>query len=126
AGRSGVGQPSARNARSGLLSRTPRRASWSVPLRHAVPPVFRSSIEMEALSFAATLGNADSETKLACTVAAVGGAQRLVRYMKCGQSQVGPGSLWLLPGTSLCPTTCVRSRGTPCRAEIAQASAAAA
>src|SRR5947199_386324 len=83
----------------GLLSRTPRRASWSVPLRHAVPPVFRSSIEMEALSFSATLGNADSETKLACTVAAVGGAQRLVRYMKCGQSQVGPGSLWLLPGT---------------------------
>src|SRR5439155_13933822 len=91
AGRSGVGQASPRNARSGELPGIPSRASCSVPLRHAVEPVLRRTTDTSASSLASMLGYGVSETKLAWTVALVGGAQRLVRHMKCGQSHVGPG-----------------------------------
>ena len=50
----------------------------------------------------------------------------MVSHMKCGQPQVGPGSVWSLPGISLCPKTWDRSIGMPWRAEIAQTRAATA
>src|SRR6185295_9111031 len=93
AGRSGVGQPSARNARSGEFPGIPSRASCGVPFLHAVDPVLRSTTDTTASSFAFISGYGVSDTKLAWTVALVGGAQRLVSHMKCGQSQVGPGSV---------------------------------